>query len=290
MEHRMPAFQFYRNRLRSTSPEIDTVQVMRTLAMRTLGGGMIIRMMRRQLLLVIAVAVFGLTPRSSANSQEAPHQTPLFLDQVIFASSKDWFLVDNLPTTRPASKDAIQFRRFYLYVKYGKMIMENGIANALFVICQNKYDDVVVFHIPSGVELKSMRRDQWISKMNIRVLADDVGSSFEAEYIKGDLFIDITPRTRDALMRIIESRRISIELGPQRERLEIYQADMMPDGKGDLRGFTRDVVPMFVNSLGGRNIRVIKGAQLLDACARFKTTGVPPRGEPLPQPQGPAGR
>jgi hypothetical protein len=177
-----------------------------------------------------------------------------------------------------------------LYIRDGKLNLESGIANALFVVCQNKYDDVVVFHIPAGVELKSIRRDQWVSKMEVRVLADDVGSSFEAEYIKGDIFIDITPKTRDSLMHIIDSRQVSVEFGPQQERLEIYQADKTPDGKGDLRGFLREAAPMFVGSMGGRNIRTIKGAQLLNACARFKATGVPPRGELLPQPRDSAGR
>jgi hypothetical protein len=247
-------------------------------------------MMRRQLLLAMLIAAFELAPWSSAESQEIHSQTPFFLDEIVFASSKDWFLVDKLQTPRPAGKDTIPFRRYYLYIKDGHMILENGIANVLFVHCQSKYNDAVVFHIPSGVELKSMRRDQWISKMETHILADDVGFSFEAEYIKGDIFIDITPRTRDALIRIIESRRISVELGPHQERLEIYQADTMPDGKGDLRGFIKDILPMFASSMGGRNIHTIKGAQLLDACARFKATGVPPRGEPLPRSRGPAGR
>jgi hypothetical protein len=247
-------------------------------------------MMRRQLLLTILVATFELAPRTSAKSQESHNQTPLFLDELVFASSKDWFLVDNLRTPKPVSKDTIPFRRFYVYIKDGKVIPENGIANALFVHCQSKFYDVVVFHIPSGVELKSMRRNERIPKMAVRVVADDGDTSFEAEYIEGDIFIDITPQTRDALMRIVESRRISVELGPQQEQIRLYQADKMPDGKGDLRGFIREIVPMFVTSMGGRNVRTIKGAQLLDACARFKATGVPPRGEPLTEPRSPAGR
>src|SRR5262249_47488135 len=155
----------------------------------------------------------------------------------------------------------------------------------LFVQCQRKHNDVVVFHIPAEVELKSIRHDQWISKMEVHVLADDLGSVFEAEYIRGDIFIDITSETRDSLMKVIEARRISVEFGPDQERIEIYQADRMPDGKADLRGFLREAAPMLMGSTGARNIRTIKGSQLLDACAKFKAAGVLPRGEPLPLPR-----
>lgn len=180
--------------------------------------------------------------------------------------------MDGLPKPESGGGDSLVFRRFYLYVIDNKMALGHGIANVLFYLCQRQHLDAVVFHIPSDVELRTIRPNQWISKTEFRILADNVGLRLEGEYIKGDFFIDVTAQTRKSLLQVINSEKISFEFGPADERLEIYQADAMPDGKGNLKGFLREALPMMLKSVGGTNLRHLNDQQMLKACAGFKAS------------------
>jgi hypothetical protein len=43
---------------------------------------------------------------------------------------------------------------------------------------------------------------------------------------------------------VLRSRFLTIEFGPENEKLSLYTADMDPDGKANFKGALRDIVPM----------------------------------------------
>jgi hypothetical protein len=197
----------------------------------------------------------------------ATNNSYLTLNRIEFASSTDWFLIDGLPS--PKQEGALTFRKYYLYVVDDKLA-DVGVANVVFFLCQRQHLDALVIHIPEGVQINTLQRDQWISRTDLRVLADDVGLHLEAEYIKGDFFIDLTTTSKDSLLRLMNSRQVLIEFGPDEERIKLYQADMAPNGNGNLKGYLREALPVLVKPLGGKNVRALDGQAMFRTCGNYK--------------------
>jgi hypothetical protein len=196
----------------------------------------------------------------------------LFLHDVLFASSKDWFLIDGLqvPNPRGMQGGKLMFRKYYVYIIANKIDDVPSLANSMLFTCQKGHRDYLTFHIPDRVVPK-MRRDQWISEMNMRILADGTSTEFIGEYIKGDIFVDITSTTFDDLLHVIESKEISVEFGPGNDRLNFYQDDFTPGGTGDLRGFLREYLPESLKNVGGRNFRTFDQRSMFEACRKYKS-------------------
>jgi hypothetical protein len=202
----------------------------------------------------------------SAFAQEIP------LQKVLFASSKDWFLIEGLQVPNPKGLQGakLMFRKYYLYIVDDKLDDLSSLATSMSFMCQKGHLDFITFHIPDKVT-PEMARNQWISSMDIRILADDISTEFVGEYIKGDIFIDITSNTLDDLLKVISSKHISVEFGPRNDRLNFYQDDFTPGGSGNIKGFLRDYVPMSLKTVGGRNFRTFDEASMFQACRQYKS-------------------
>jgi hypothetical protein len=162
------------------------------------------------------------------------------LDQAKFASSKDWF-VDNKPIS-DKGEDFLIFRRYFTVFMDDTINPDAGLPNALYYKCSKQYDSVVVFHVPDNMETKNFKKDLWIPKTEFHVLADRTGMTFQGEYIRGDMFIDVTPDTAKKLMEVLKATYVTVQFGGDKgedQRLELYQGNKAPGG-GDLTGFLRE--------------------------------------------------
>jgi hypothetical protein len=195
------------------------------------------------------------------------------LDRAHFASSTDWFLVDNYPTPKKADpKTSLIFRRFYFSYVDGSLREE--LANTVSFVCQKKHYNYLLIHLPDAADLMTLRpRNQWISKTELRVLSDDFATRFEAEYIDGDFFVDFNDITQENLVQLIKSKSLTIEFGPGNERISLYTADVGPDGKANLKGALREFVPYMAKSFRG-NSQVFSMSKMFDLCDHYKARPV----------------
>jgi hypothetical protein len=192
------------------------------------------------------------------------------LDRAQFASSTDWFLVENYPTLKkidPAR--SLYFRRFY-FVYVDDSLQEGQLANTVSFVCQKKHFNHLLIHLPDAADVKTIRpRKQWISKTELRVMTDDFATKFDAEYIDGDFFVDFNEDTKEHLDDVLRSRSLTIEFGPENEKLSLYAADMDPDGKANFKGALREMVPMMAKSFGGKS-RVVGTTEMFRLCDTYK--------------------
>jgi hypothetical protein len=192
------------------------------------------------------------------------------LDRAHFASSTDWFIVDNYPTPKKTDPTkALYFRRFYFpYVD--DTLREGQLANAVTFVCQKRHLNHLLIHLPDDADIKTIRpRKQWISKTELRVLTDDFAATFDAEYIDGDFFVDFKEDTLENLNDILRSRFLTIEFGPGNEKLSLYAGDMDPAGKADFKGALKEMVPMMAKSFGGKS-RAIGTTEMFKLCDTYK--------------------
>jgi hypothetical protein len=203
-------------------------------------------------------------------------RTPdLSLDRVIFASSKDWFLVDGLPLPNPQSpqNEKILFRKYFIYIIDGSIDTKSiagHLGNTMSFVCQKGHFNYVLVHIPNDVALR-MRRNQRILKMQLRILADGFSSNYFAEYINGDIFIDLTPERTTDITNVMSAKKIIVEFGSENDKVELYQADFAPNETSDLRGYLRETLPLVLKSAGGRNVRSFDQRSMLQSCARYRS-------------------
>jgi len=193
------------------------------------------------------------------------------LDQADFASSTDWFLIDNFPTPKKVDpKKSLIFRRFYFVYVDGKL-REGTFANTISFVCSKKHLDYLLIHLPDSADIKTIRpRKQWLSKTELRVLTDDAGVKFEAEYIDGDFFVDFSDDGAiDNLLQALKSRFVTIEFGPGNERISLYTGDTSPDGKADFKGALRGFMPIYAKSVGGKS-RIFSMSEMFKMCDEYK--------------------
>jgi hypothetical protein len=192
------------------------------------------------------------------------------LDHAYFASSTDWFLIDNYPTPKRADPTkSLIFRRFY-FVYVDGSLHEGGIANTISFVCQRRHLDHILIHLPEIADIKGIRpRKQWFARTELRVLADDVGAKFDAEYIDGDFFVDFTEDTKESLDDVLKSRDLTIEFGPLNERLLLYTGDTDPTGRANFKGALRDFMPVLTRSFGGKS-RIFSLSEMFKACNSYK--------------------
>jgi hypothetical protein len=193
------------------------------------------------------------------------------LDQADFASSTDWFLIDNFPTQKKADpKDSLIFRRFYFVYVDGKL-REGTFANTISFVCSKKHLDHLLIHVPDSADIKTIRpRKQWLSKTELRVLTDDAGVKFDAEYIDGDFFVDFSDDGAiDNLLRALKSRSMTIEFGPGNERISLYTGDTSPDGKADIKAALKEIMPMYAKSIRGKS-RIVGMSEMFKMCDMYR--------------------
>jgi hypothetical protein len=196
------------------------------------------------------------------------------LDRAYFATSTDWFLIDNYPTPKKTDPErSLIFRR--LYFIYVDAQLRSGFANTVSFVCQKKgYLDHLLVHLPDDADIKTLRpRKQWLSTTELRILADDFTIRFHAEYLNGDLFVDFTDETTEDLVRLMESKYLVIEFGPENERIALYAGDLGSDGRANFKRALREMVPMVMKPLNTK-MRVVSMSEMFGLCRDYKARSV----------------
>jgi hypothetical protein len=196
------------------------------------------------------------------------------LDRAYFATSTDWFLIDKYPTPKKVDPErSLIFRR--LYFIYVDDQLRSGFANTVSFVCQKKgYLNHLLVHLPDDADIKTLRpRKQWLSRTELRVLADDFTIRFHAEYLNGDFFVDFTDETTEDLVKIMESKYLVIEFGPESERIALYAGDRGSDGRANFKGALREMVPMAMKPLNTK-MRVVNMSEMFGLCRDYKARPV----------------
>jgi hypothetical protein len=195
------------------------------------------------------------------------------LDRAYFASSTEWFVVENYPTPKKTDpKRSLIFRRFYAVYLDGEL-QTGTLANTISFVCQKQHLNSLLIHLPEAADIKTIRpRNQWISRTDVRILTDDFGAKFDAEYINGDFFIDFVPNDESLmtnLLGVLTSNTLTIEFGPETERIALYTGDTDSEGKANFKGFLRKVVPMMAKQFRGK-LRIFSMSEMFKACGDYK--------------------
>jgi hypothetical protein len=144
------------------------------------------------------------------------------------------------------------------------------LANTVSFVCSKKHMNHLLVHLPDGADVKTFRpRKQWLSRTELRVLTDDFATKLEAEYLDGDFFIDFTDETSEGLVRVMKSKLLTIEFGPENERVSLYAGDLSPDGKANFKGALREMVAMMMKRLNVKS-RVVSMDEMFDLCSIYK--------------------
>jgi hypothetical protein len=77
------------------------------------------------------------------------------------------------------------------------------------------------------------------------------------------------PTSADGLQR-----NITIEFGPSNERISLYTGDTAKNGKGNLKGALRELVPIMMNSAGAGNVRHFDTGTMFNMCDEYKATPI----------------
>jgi hypothetical protein len=215
----------------------------------------------RILYLTLTCIVFAVTATPAR-----PATATYSLDRASFATSTDWFLIDNYPTPKRIDpRESLYFRRLY-FIYVDESLRDDQFANTVSFVCQKRRKNHLLIHLPDHADIKTIRpRKQWISRMDLRVLTDDFGTRFDAEYIDGDFFVDFTDDTTERLVEVLKSRVVTIEFGPEDERILLYAGDTGPDNSAHLKSVLRDMVPILARSFGGKS-RVFRMSEMFRAC------------------------
>jgi hypothetical protein len=89
--------------------------------------------------------------------------------------------------------------------------------------------DFLTVHLPDNADPTSFEHQEWVSRLDIRILADGGSQSVQGEYIKGDLFIDA---------RLLSSSRIVFEFGKNNDRIHFAVSDQI--GSANIGAFMRE--------------------------------------------------
>lgn len=225
--------------------------------------------MTRLALAILALFVLVVDARSQEN-----------VSDFVFLMPPEWIIIPS----SAVHNDNLQFRRFsvaiqnadYEGVKTGtsprmQLIGPPGtFFNSIIFNCAHDPDrrDFLTFHLPDEVGPTSFKRDDWVSKVDVRVLADSRSASFPGEYIKGDLFIDASnDRATNGFDRMLTSQELIIEFGHTNDRLNLFIGNTI--GKATFGEFMRAAVP---ETLSVPANSYLSTAAMLARCRSFKRT------------------
>jgi hypothetical protein len=145
--------------------------------------------------------------------------------------------------------------------------------NTMIYNCQRdqRKSDFLTFHIPDELSPSSFRRDERVPQLAIRVLIDRVSMTYDAEYIKGDIFLDASStRETGDFLRLLNAAEIIVEFGDQKDRLNLFVGDTL--GNAKLADFVREALPPLLK-LSPNTLRFLNNAEMLRICMTYKKTG-----------------
>src|SRR5262249_3314268 len=140
--------------------------------------------------------------------------------------------------------------------------------NTILYVCTRDRKDHLTFHMPDQLGLASFGRDEWVSSLQARILADNAAVKFQAEYIKGDLFVDAdgSGRVKD-FMDLLKASDITVEFGDKNDRFHLFIGDTFSGVK--LTDFTRGALPTLLQKKP-QTFKFLSTEQMLKACATYK--------------------
>lgn len=173
------------------------------------------------------------------------------------------------------------FRRFSVLADNdGKIDFDIGMPNTMMFWCSKNSPDVLVFHLHDSLTLKSFRLDSWEPKLDINILRDtgsghSLSSAYKGEYIKGDIFIDLTRDNAQELVSTMESSDVVIDFGDAGD--QIHYEVMAKDKSGaNINGFLSEMMKEFLAKEKNGDMsqfQPLETKDMLARCMKFRKTG-----------------
>jgi Sel1 repeat-containing protein len=146
------------------------------------------------------------------------------------------------------------------------------LVNSMIYSCQRdrQKSDFLTVHLPDNAHPTSFEHQEWISKLEMRILADGRAGSVVGEYIKGDIFIDADDyESKGDFLKLLSASRLIFEFGSKRDRITFAVDDQV--GSARLGLFMREYLPRLPIFASG--LRFLTNADMLRSCAGYKNTG-----------------
>src|SRR5262249_51796108 len=155
-----------------------------------------------------------------------------FISDQAFIMSPIWVITPG----QEIRNDNLMFRRYSLALQktvFDEARIKGGsvealapaptLFNTMFYVCPRKRTDHLTIHLPDQAQLASFGREEWASSLPVRILADGSSIKFEAEYIKGDLFIDSDGSGHhEDFLDVLNASDLTVEFGAQNDRVHMF--------------------------------------------------------------------
>jgi hypothetical protein len=143
--------------------------------------------------------------------------------------------------------------------------------NTMLYVCPRNEIDHLTFHMPDQVELNSFGRDGRVPSLQVNIRADASATKFEAEYIKGDLFVDAdgSGHLKDFL-DLLDASDITVEFGERQDQFHLFVGNTFASVK--LADFLRGALPTLLQKKPSA-FKFLSTEQMLKACANYKKSG-----------------
>ena len=150
-----------------------------------------------------------------------------------------------------------------------EIISEPGsLTNSMIFTCHRRKQitDHLTVHLPEHADARSFKHDEWVSRLEIRILADNLSTKVEGEYIKGDLFIDVNAyASMNDFQKLLSASRLIIEFGEKNDRIVLAASDQF--GSAQLGSFMREYLPLLPIFASG--LRLLSTTDILNLCFNF---------------------
>ena len=147
-----------------------------------------------------------------------------------------------------------------------------SLTNSMIFNCQRdrRKTDFLTVHLPDNADPTSFEHQEWVSRLDIRILADGGSQSVQGEYIKGDLFIDANAYDfTSEFFRLLSSSRIVFEFGKNNDRIHFAVSDQI--GSANIGAFMREYLSRLPDFASG--LRFLSSRDMARLCSTYKRTG-----------------
>lgn len=174
------------------------------------------------------------------------------------------------------------FRRYsMLFHKSGEFDLEYGLSNTMMFWCDRNGGDILVFHLHDKLMLQSFHLNSWKPKIDIHILTsmnDGLSSSgvYNGEYIKGDIFIDLTKQNYEDLIAVMGASEFIVDFGDKGDQLKFIVIKNEGEGK-ELYGLLENDIKRSI--LGSDDKRMdeltpVETKDMLVRCMKYRKTGL----------------
>ena len=147
-----------------------------------------------------------------------------------------------------------------------------SLVNSMIYNCQRdeRKSDFLTVHLPDNAHPTSFEHEEWVSQLEMHMLLDGRSGSVVAEYIKGDIFIDVDNYdSREDFLKLLTASRLIVEFGSKRDRITFAVDNQV--GRANLGLFMREYLPRLPIFASG--LRFLSNTDMLHLCSGYKRTG-----------------